>query len=157
MWSDFRIFTRVPFFFNLIGSHWIGFFFNTCPFSPPVWCDKLIANADWMMNARLIGLHLQRVRWFRVFTTFTVMQKQIAAVQLSDPSRSAGIQQIAKQEPASELPGTFRRSPACFEHVREEQLREIAGLQKRMRVEFEFRTHLNCRTYTIPWTFELTT
>ena len=33
----------------------------------------------------------------------------------------------------------------------------IAGLQRRMRVEFRFRTHLNCRTYTVPWTFELTT
>ena len=30
------------------------------------------------------------------------------------------------------------------------------GLQKRMRVEFKFRTYLNCRTYTVPWTFELT-
>ena len=31
-----------------------------------------------------------------------------------------------------------------------------SGLQKRMRVEFKFRTYLNCRTYTVPWTFELT-
>ena len=26
----------------------------------------------------------------------------------------------------------------------------LPGLQKRMRVEFKFRTYLNCRTYTVP-------
>ena len=29
------------------------------------------------------------------------------------------------------------------------------GCKIRMRVEFEFRTSLNCRTYTVPCTFEL--
>ena len=34
--------------------------------------------------------------------------------------------------------------------------RPVPGLQIRIGLEFEFRNYLNCRTYTVPWTFELT-
>ena len=53
-------------------------------------------------------------------------------------------------------PGLAGREPV---HLGWRALEEsgTTGLQKRMRVEFKFRTYLNCRTYTVPWTFELTT
>ena len=71
-----------------------------------------------------------------------------------------------RQHPPATRPGASSRprsgrgggsaGPALRRGAATSSRRRPPALQKRMRVEFKFRTYLNCRSYTVPWTFELT-